>query len=285
MVQGQFCGDCLYMRYGEHVLEAMENPNWVCPVCRGICNCSLCRTAKGWLPTGQIYRKVSSLGFRSVAHYLIQTGRLQTNLEKNQDTTNQVKRSLSFSAIEGPLDVNDNPHKTSGPQAEDVQDNDWKDEKEIEAVSNIPTNNENSFRRSLSFSFTESQAENKEATDVVTEVHDDHLKLSDSQVEDKSNDAMKNEKDKELTMTDKEQSSNSIAMESSSKSMRKRQRLITEPNPDTIAGRLRLRKVSANSDEKVGEVNKNVLDVRQAIKNIHSDEESEKEKNVHFTDD
>lgn len=228
---------------------------------------------------------MSSLGFRSVAHYLIQTGRLQTNLEKNQDTTNQVKRSLSFSAIEGPLDVNDNPHKTSGPQAEDVQDNDWKDEKEIEAVSNIPTNNENSFRRSLSFSFTESQAENKEATDVVTEVHDDHLKLSDSQVEDKSNDAMKNEKDKELTMTDKEQSSNSIAMESSSKSMRKRQRLITEPNPDTIAGRLRLRKVSANSDEKVGEVNKNVLDVRQAIKNIHSDEESEKEKNVHFTDD
>ncbi|XP_048139781.1 uncharacterized protein LOC115740196 isoform X2 [Rhodamnia argentea] len=52
MVQGQFCGDCLYMRYGEHVLEAQQNPNWLCPVCRGICNCSLCRQAKGWAPTG-----------------------------------------------------------------------------------------------------------------------------------------------------------------------------------------------------------------------------------------
>ncbi|KFK24410.1 hypothetical protein AALP_AAs65492U000200 [Arabis alpina] len=59
LVQGQFCGDCLFMRYGEHVLEALENPNWVCPVCRGICNCSLCRNGKGWVPTGPIYRRVS----------------------------------------------------------------------------------------------------------------------------------------------------------------------------------------------------------------------------------
>ncbi|CAN6906392.1 unnamed protein product [Brassica oleracea] len=39
LVQRQFCGDCLFMRYGEHVLEAIENPNRICPVCRGICNC------------------------------------------------------------------------------------------------------------------------------------------------------------------------------------------------------------------------------------------------------
>ncbi|CAN7063181.1 unnamed protein product [Brassica oleracea var. botrytis] len=39
LVQRQFCGDCLFMRYGEHVLEAIENPNQICPVCRGICNC------------------------------------------------------------------------------------------------------------------------------------------------------------------------------------------------------------------------------------------------------
>jgi len=45
-------------RYGEHVLEANKNPNWLCPVCRGICNCSLCRQAKGWAPTGALYRKV-----------------------------------------------------------------------------------------------------------------------------------------------------------------------------------------------------------------------------------
>ncbi|XP_059434671.1 uncharacterized protein LOC132167677 isoform X2 [Corylus avellana] len=61
LVQGQFCGDCLYMRYGENVIEANQNPNWICPVCRGICNCSLCRQGKGWMPTGSLYRKVSTI--------------------------------------------------------------------------------------------------------------------------------------------------------------------------------------------------------------------------------
>ncbi|XP_010417100.1 PREDICTED: uncharacterized protein LOC104702878 [Camelina sativa] len=94
MVQGQFCGDCLFMRYGEHVLEALENANWTCPVCRGICNCSLCRNNKGWVPTGPIYRRIAALGYKSVAHYLIQTKRLQTD----DSTPNQAsaKRSLSF---------------------------------------------------------------------------------------------------------------------------------------------------------------------------------------------
>ncbi|KAF0895723.1 hypothetical protein E2562_014334 [Oryza meyeriana var. granulata] len=79
IVQGQFCGDCLYMRYGENVLEAKKNPNWMCPVCRGICNCSICRTKKGWFPTGCVYRKVVSLGYKSVAHYLIETQRASAN--------------------------------------------------------------------------------------------------------------------------------------------------------------------------------------------------------------
>lgn len=79
LVQGQFCGDCLFMRYGENVIEVNQDPNWICPVCRGICNCSLCRHAKGWAPTGNLYRKVIRLGFKSVAHYLIQTRRAQTH--------------------------------------------------------------------------------------------------------------------------------------------------------------------------------------------------------------
>jgi len=48
-----------FCRYGEHVLEALQNPTWICPVCRGICNCSLCRQAKGWAPTGPLYKKVT----------------------------------------------------------------------------------------------------------------------------------------------------------------------------------------------------------------------------------
>ncbi|RAL39814.1 hypothetical protein DM860_013015 [Cuscuta australis] len=76
--QGQLCGDCLYMRYGENVIEANENPNWTCPVCRDICNCSRCRRGKGWAPTGAIYNKVNQfnlnfmfLCFQSILSFLL----------------------------------------------------------------------------------------------------------------------------------------------------------------------------------------------------------------------
>ncbi|KAL8117560.1 uncharacterized protein LOC141723719 [Apium graveolens] len=97
-VQGQFCGDCLYMRYGENVLEALQNPDWICPVCRGICNCSLCRNAKGWAPTGMMYKKVTKLGYKSVAHYLLQTA---TDSEKEGTKVPvSAKRSLAFPTSE-----------------------------------------------------------------------------------------------------------------------------------------------------------------------------------------
>ncbi|EMS52066.1 hypothetical protein TRIUR3_08266 [Triticum urartu] len=92
IVQGQFCGDCLYMRYGENVLEAKSNPNWTCPVCRGICNCSICRTKRGWFPTGNAYRKVVRLGYKSVAHYLIATNRAGANSgdSSSADSSNEL---------------------------------------------------------------------------------------------------------------------------------------------------------------------------------------------------
>ncbi|KAK3165163.1 hypothetical protein QOZ80_1AG0029730 [Eleusine coracana subsp. coracana] len=97
IVQGQFCGDCLYMRYGENVLEANKNPNWICPVCRGICNCSICRTKRGWFPTGNAYRKVVSLGYKSVAHYLIATKRSSANLDDSSsaDSLNKLPSAIS----------------------------------------------------------------------------------------------------------------------------------------------------------------------------------------------
>ena len=70
-LHGVFCGDCLYMRYGEHVDEARANKCWVCPPCRDLCNCSFCRQRKGWPPTGQLYRRAIREGHRSVAHYLV----------------------------------------------------------------------------------------------------------------------------------------------------------------------------------------------------------------------
>jgi len=65
-VRGQFCGSCLTMRYGEDAKEALMDPVWKCPVCRGICNCSFCLQT----PTGQLFHLARSRGFASVHHYL-----------------------------------------------------------------------------------------------------------------------------------------------------------------------------------------------------------------------
>ena len=70
-LSGVFCGDCLYMRYGEHVDEAAENPEWTCPPCRDLCNCSFHRSRRGWAPTGTLYRRAIAEGYASVAHYLV----------------------------------------------------------------------------------------------------------------------------------------------------------------------------------------------------------------------
>ncbi|KAI3432866.1 hypothetical protein D9Q98_010449 [Chlorella vulgaris] len=70
-LQGVLCGDCLFMRYGENVDEATANPEWLCPLCRDICNCSFHRSKSGWAPTGTLYRHAIAEGYASVAHYLV----------------------------------------------------------------------------------------------------------------------------------------------------------------------------------------------------------------------
>ncbi|KAK4393358.1 hypothetical protein Sango_1806600 [Sesamum angolense] len=64
--------------------------------------CHQCRQAKGWPPTGSLYRKISNLGYKSVAHYLIQTRRSNTDSDKEGvlRSQNSAKRSLAFSNIE-----------------------------------------------------------------------------------------------------------------------------------------------------------------------------------------
>lgn len=112
LLQGHFCGDCLYMRYGENILEVLKNPEWVCPVCRDICNCSFCRQKKGWAPTGILHRYAKSQGYRSVAHYLILSQKSSAKAEsaravsdncylaedKDDASPNGARRSLTFSS-------------------------------------------------------------------------------------------------------------------------------------------------------------------------------------------
>ena len=69
------CGDCLWMRYGENVDETLANSEWLCPVCRDICNCSnanCLRKSRGWPSTGPLWSLVQDR-WPSAAHYLITT--------------------------------------------------------------------------------------------------------------------------------------------------------------------------------------------------------------------
>merc|ERR1712088_154947 len=69
-VRGQFCGQCLEIGYGEDVRQALLNPTWSCPPCRGFCNCSICRNRKGKGATGILIQLAQSKGYDNVAAYL-----------------------------------------------------------------------------------------------------------------------------------------------------------------------------------------------------------------------
>ncbi|KOC59173.1 Cell division cycle-associated protein 7 [Habropoda laboriosa] len=87
-VRGQFCGPCLRGRYGENAVQALKDPYFRlillffffffffflnCPPCRGLCNCSICRTRSGLRPTGILAPTVQEEGYSSVMDYLRST--------------------------------------------------------------------------------------------------------------------------------------------------------------------------------------------------------------------
>ncbi|XP_012932391.1 cell division cycle-associated protein 7 isoform X5 [Heterocephalus glaber] len=69
-IRGQFCGPCLRNRYGEEVKDALLNPDWHCPPCRGMCNCSFCRQRDGRCATGVLVYLAKYHGFGNVHAYL-----------------------------------------------------------------------------------------------------------------------------------------------------------------------------------------------------------------------
>ncbi|XP_072303695.1 cell division cycle-associated 7-like protein [Eucyclogobius newberryi] len=69
-VKGQFCGPCLKNRYGEDVRDALLDSTWSCPICRGMCNCSLCRKKEGRCATGILVQLARFSGHDNVHEYL-----------------------------------------------------------------------------------------------------------------------------------------------------------------------------------------------------------------------
>ncbi|XP_035038900.1 cell division cycle-associated 7-like protein [Hippoglossus stenolepis] len=68
--KGQFCGPCLKNRYGEDVSTVLLDPTWSCPLCRGMCNCSLCRKKEGRCATGILVGLARYNGHGNVHEYL-----------------------------------------------------------------------------------------------------------------------------------------------------------------------------------------------------------------------
>ncbi|XP_056271040.1 cell division cycle-associated 7-like protein [Pseudoliparis swirei] len=68
--KGQFCRPCLKNRYGEEVRDVLLDPTWSCPICRDMCNCSLCRKKEGRCATGILVRLARYNGHDHVHGYL-----------------------------------------------------------------------------------------------------------------------------------------------------------------------------------------------------------------------
>ncbi|KAL9861359.1 putative transcription factor C2H2 family [Arabidopsis thaliana] len=62
----KFCYKCLSIRYGENAEEVAKLDDWICPLCRGICICSVCRKAQGLEPTGILAHEANARGYSSV---------------------------------------------------------------------------------------------------------------------------------------------------------------------------------------------------------------------------
>lgn len=66
----QYCHKCLINRYGENAEEVALLDDWLCPKCRGICNCSFCMKKRGQQPTGILSHRAKANGFASVSQML-----------------------------------------------------------------------------------------------------------------------------------------------------------------------------------------------------------------------
>lgn len=150
----------------------------------------------------------------------------------------------------------------------------------MQSSPNPGSNNQISARRSLPFSDRGALSGNLNPPEVDHEVDDLHG-LSKPHSEDKTDDQGKGEKKKELRSMDQEHGLSSNVMESHLE-VNKRA-LPFYQSPDSISGRLRQRCRKGNSynDGRSPGVNEKISDVKEAVKNISSENNVVKEKEMH----
>ncbi|XP_057737982.1 uncharacterized protein LOC130955181 [Arachis stenosperma] len=89
----KFCHKCLLNRYGEKAEDVMQQEEWICPKCKGSCNCSLCRKKRGEQPTGQMVKVAKASGYNSVSDMLrvntpetLEVLKLKTNVSPKKNS-------------------------------------------------------------------------------------------------------------------------------------------------------------------------------------------------------
>ncbi|KAG7548455.1 DDT domain [Arabidopsis suecica] len=70
----KLCTKCILNRYGENAEEVALKKDWICPKCRGNCNCSYCMKKRGQKPTGILVHTAKKTGFSSVSELLKTSG-------------------------------------------------------------------------------------------------------------------------------------------------------------------------------------------------------------------
>merc|ERR1712156_331560 len=115
-VRGQFCGRCLEIRYGEDVRQALLNPTWACPPCRGFCNCSICRNRKGKGATGILIQLAQSKGYDNVAAYLKALQSKKGTDEFDEEDDEEVMEGDDEDDVE--VDAKEKPRKKKKKKAE-----------------------------------------------------------------------------------------------------------------------------------------------------------------------
>ncbi|KAJ2854382.1 hypothetical protein GGI22_004514 [Coemansia erecta] len=82
---------CLLIRYNEDA-ESIDHSDWLCPKCRGTCNCSFCMKKRGKQPTGQLSTFIKINGSNR-AKALIETENINPDVLLSAQSGNGRARS------------------------------------------------------------------------------------------------------------------------------------------------------------------------------------------------
>ncbi|XP_020253340.1 uncharacterized protein LOC109830481 isoform X2 [Asparagus officinalis] len=114
-----YCHKCLLNRYGKNTDEVGKLESWICPKCRGVCNCSFCMKRKGFQPTGVLAHVAKSNGFNSV-HELLDNKGAKKMEPQSTESTPSFYNKVSLSSKRSHDKENQSLENEAGPNEEEL---------------------------------------------------------------------------------------------------------------------------------------------------------------------